>query len=113
METVIFEDSPLATYLDGMAAAFPKQDIDFVLNNWPGNGDAASNPPSTATSPAMESITSSPSSQTSGPQDFAPRGEPIVQARYRRNAPQPLVLPKSEDKTVVAYLTSKFWVGGA
>ncbi|KAH8700581.1 Mysoin-binding motif of peroxisomes-domain-containing protein [Talaromyces proteolyticus] len=71
MESLVYEDSPLADYLEGEGEReqyWTPQDIDFDM----GNEDAVPN--------------------------FAPRGASSLQSRIRKQIPAPLVLPSLKDK---------------
>ncbi|KAH7416919.1 Mysoin-binding motif of peroxisomes-domain-containing protein [Cadophora sp. MPI-SDFR-AT-0126] len=74
MEALVFEDSPLANYLEGEGG----DDSDSAPNQ----------------EPELPSITSSPS--------FAPRGRPIVHPKFRQNLPPPLRLAIPQNNAVAA-----------
>ncbi|PQE14135.1 proliferating cell nuclear antigen protein [Rutstroemia sp. NJR-2017a BVV2] len=74
METIIYEDSPLAAYLEGEGG----EDAQWTSSR---EGDADSN-------------SSSPS--------FAPRGKPTIPLKFRHKLPPPLQLSTSRNPTVAA-----------
>lgn len=74
MESVVFEDSPLAAYLEGEGG----EDSHGILGREP-------EPSSTSSSPS-----------------FAPRGKPTVRLKFRQKLPPPLRLAIPQNNTVAA-----------
>ncbi|KUJ24081.1 uncharacterized protein LY89DRAFT_679325 [Mollisia scopiformis] len=77
MEAVVFEDSPLADYLEGGGG----HELERAPSHEDGDGDASSN-------------TSSPS--------FAPRGKPTLRSKFRHKLPPPLRLAIPANSAVAA-----------
>lgn len=95
MEAVVFEDSPLADYLEGKWSTTPIS-VDSArqafLTSPPGDGSQeAEDTPSYGDGDAS-SNTSSPS--------FAPRGKPTLRTKFRHRLPPPLRLAMPANSTV-------------
>jgi hypothetical protein len=94
MEAVVFEDSPLAEYLEGKAPTQGHSLQPFTtLTRLTGEGDIEEEW-APALSQTSNSLPPSPS--------FAPRGRPTVQPKFRNKLPTPLRLTIPPNATVAA-----------
>jgi hypothetical protein len=91
MEAVVFDDSPLAEYLEGVSwlHAFTHELTDFSA------GEGGDYPH------GLSSLEPEPSSTSPSP-SFAPRGRPTVRSKYRQRLPPPIRLAIPQNNTVAA-----------
>lgn len=106
MESVVFQDSPLAMYLEGKIIHIPPNVTGSLLTFGKGEGEGEFDAENewAATNTLIEPT--SPAEKTS----FAPQGRPVGFSKFRRKPPPLLNLEVSRSKGTVARLQESYSV---